>query len=123
MKFKINKLSLLIFILTIFSHITLKAQSVSCQELFEIVTENYDNRDFVTPIGSSMLAKVTHYTVEGNGFVVAYIKSNQYDFTGKPYIFCGISSQRWSSFKSEGMFGSWGESFHEYIRDYTCNCS
>jgi hypothetical protein len=21
------------------------------------------------------------------------------------------------------MYGSWGESFHEYIRDYTCNCN
>lgn len=98
------------------------AQSMSCSEVYQIVTENYDYRDVVTPINSTMLAKVTYYTLEGNGFVVARIKANQYDFQGKPYIFCGISSQRWARFKSEGMYGSWGESFHAYIREYTCNC-
>lgn len=98
------------------------SQTISCQELFEIVTENYDRIDRVTPLSSTMLAKVNYYTLEGAGFVVAYIKKNDFDFQGSPYIFCGISSQRWAKFKSEGMFGSWGESFHAYIRDYTCNC-
>ncbi|NVK53838.1 MAG: hypothetical protein HWD85_12955 [Flavobacteriaceae bacterium] len=97
-------------------------QGISCQEVYEIVTENYDYKDTVTPIGSSMLTRVTYYTLDGDGFVVANIKRNEYDFRGTPYIFCGISSQRWARFKNEGMFNSWGESFHAYIRDYTCNC-
>lgn len=99
------------------------SQSISCQEVLEIVTENYDRKESVNPIGSTMLAKATYYAVEGEGFVVAYLKSNEYDFQGRPYIFCGISSQRWAKFKNEGMFGSWGDSFHAYIREYTCNCS
>ena len=69
-----------------------------------------------------MLAEVEYYELQNMGFVVAYIKSSDYDFTGKPYIFCGISSYTWSSFKTSGMMGSWGESFHEYIMDHTCDC-
>jgi len=115
-----KKLVILFFFLVIKT--PSNAQSISCQELFEIITDYHDTRDNVITIGSSMLAKATHYTVDGDGFVIAYIKSNDYDFLGKPYIFCGISSQRWSRFKIEGMTGSWGESFHNYIREYTCNC-
>src|SRR5690606_12616903 len=115
--------ALLPFLIFFFCSLGVQAQTMSCQEVLEIVTENYDYRDNVTPIGSTMLSKATYYTVDGEGFVVAYIKSNQYDFQGRPYIFCGISSQRWTKFKSEGMYGSWGESFHAYIREYTCNCS
>lgn len=76
------------------------SQTLSCQELFEIVTENYDKVDRVTPLSSTMLAKVNYYTLEGTGFVVAYIKKNDFDFQGSPYIFCGISGQRWAKFKS-----------------------
>ena len=115
-----KKIAILFFFLILKTPVN--AQSISCQELFEGVTEYYDSRDNVTTIGSSMLAKVTRFTVDGDGFVIAYIKNNDYDFQGKPYIFCGISSQRWSRFKIEGMTGSWGESFNNYIRDYTCNC-
>ena len=106
-----------------FSLISVHSQSISCQEVLEIVTENYTYSDYVTPLGSSMLIKVTYYSVEGEGFVVANIKSNQYDFQGSLYIFCGISIQRWARFKTEGMLGSWGESFHTYIREHTCNCN
>ncbi|SDS49856.1 hypothetical protein SAMN04515667_2311 [Formosa sp. Hel1_31_208] len=113
---------LFLLLFSTFFSFQVKAQSISCQELFETVTEYYSN-DSVTCLGSTMLVKVEYYKIEGNGFVVAYIKSNAYDFNGSPYIFCGISQQRWSAFKTNGMYGgSWGESFHEYIRDYTCNC-
>ncbi len=72
---------------------------------------------------SSWLVKVEYYQVDyDGGLVIAYIKKNDYDFKGKPYIFCGISSQRWSAFKTEGLYGSYGEAFHKYIMDYTCDC-
>jgi len=101
---------------------TVTAQTMSCQEVYEIVTEQYDSKDTVNCYMSTMLAKATYYQLEGMGFVVAYIKRNKFDMRGKPYIFCGISSTRWRSFKSGGMYGSWGKSFHKYIREYTCDC-
>lgn len=99
------------------------AQDSSCNDLVRYAKSEDSYPDTVRPITSSMLAKVEYYEVNGGGLVIAYIKKNDYDFTGSPYIFCGISSQRWAKFKSEGMYGSWGESFHAYIREYTCNCN
>ncbi len=101
---------------------TLNAQSISCQELYDFIVEEYDSKDQVTCYGSSMLTKVTRYTYDGNGFVVAFIKQNDYDFRGSPYIFCGVSSWTWSSFKISGMGDSWGEAFHEYIFGHKCAC-
>lgn len=98
-------------------------QAQTCNELVQYAKSEDSYPDRITPINSSMLAKAEYYQVNGGGLVIAYLKSNDYDYTGRPYIFCGISSQRWAKFKSEGMFGSWGESFHAYIRDYTCNCN
>jgi hypothetical protein len=115
--------SLLIFLIFYFGSLGIQAQTMSCQEAMEIVFENYDYKDNVVPIGSTMLAKATYYTIEGSGYVVAYMKSNQYDLQGRPYIFCGISSQQWAKFKSDGTYGSWGESFQNYIMNYTCNCN
>lgn len=115
--------SLLILLLFCFGSLGIKAQNMSCQEAMEIVSKNYDYRDNVVPIGSTMLAKATYYTVDGAGYVVAYMKSNQYDLQGRPYIFCGISSQQWAKFKSAGTYGSWGESFQNHIMNYTCNCN
>ncbi|MBT0607892.1 hypothetical protein KIV10_06840 [Aequorivita echinoideorum] len=97
------------------------AQEYSCQEIFEFVTENYDSRDNVSCIGSSMLVKANYYKVDGVGFVVGYFKSNDYDFTGEPYIFCGVSSTAWSNFKIYGI-SSWGKAFHTYIFDWKCDC-
>lgn len=114
-------ISLIVFLF--FTLSIAEAQSISCQELYNAVTENYEYRDVANPLMSTMLAKATYYTVEGQGFVVAYIKSNEFDYQGSPYIFCGISSDRWFKFKYQGMNGSWGESFHAYIREYTCNCN
>lgn len=112
----------LIILASVLNFAEIKAQTISCQELYEVVTENYDNRDAVNVMMSTMLTKAVYYTVDGNGFVVANIKRNDFDMQGAPYIFCGISSQRWARFKSEGMYGSWGEAFHKYIRDYICDC-
>ena len=102
--------------------VSLSQQSVNCQELIRAVKQAKTYSDNVSCFTSSMLVKATYYEAENMGFVVAYIKKNEYDYYGRPYIFCGISSQRWSYFKSNGTFGSWGKSFHTYILDYACNC-
>jgi hypothetical protein len=115
--------SLLIFLIFCAGSLGIQAQTMSCQEAMEVVFENYDYKDNVVPNGSAMLAKATYYTIEGSGYVVAYMKSNKYDLQGRPYIFCGISSQQWAKFKSEGTFRSWGEAFQNYIMNYTCNCN
>jgi hypothetical protein len=96
-------------------------QTTSCQRLYETVTKN-NTPTTVTCLGSTMLVKVEYYTYQGTGYVVGYIKSNQYDYKGSPYIFCGISSFVWSSFRSKGMTDSWGKAFHEYIMNKKCNC-
>lgn len=106
-----------------FLFFTAYSAQASCHELVQYAKSEDSYPDRITPINSSMLAKAEYYKVNGGGLVIAYLKSNDYDFTGRPYIFCGISTQRWAKFKSEGMFGSYGKAFHEYIRDYTCDCN
>jgi len=113
---------ILLITLALFIGTLTKGQTISCQELFETVTKNNTRTSYVTCIGSTMLVKVDYYTYKGTGYVVAYIKRNQYDFRGTPYIFCGISSHRWSTFRAKGMTDSWGKAFHEYIMDNKCNC-
>lgn len=100
-----------------------KAQSVSCSELYSYVKKNGGYPSTNICMGSSFLVKVERYVVDGNGVVVAWLKSSEYDFTGTPYIYCGISSYTWSSFTSAGIMGSWGKAFHEYIKGNNCNCN
>ena len=106
----------------ILSLVLINAQSVSCEDLADFIIKNQDRKDTVTPITSSMLAKATWYEYDGKGFVIAFLKSSDYDFKGRPYIFCGIEWIRWFNFKYEGLKSSYGKAFHEYIIDYTCNC-
>jgi hypothetical protein len=114
---------LFVFLFFLFLSVNpVKSQSISCQELYETIIEEGSNTSSVTCYNSTMLVKAEYYTYDGMGFVIAFIKNNKYDFSGKPYIFCGISYQRWISFKSSGIVDGWGEAFHEYIRDYTCDC-
>ncbi len=49
-------------------------QDISCQEEYEIITENYDNRDVVNALLSYLLAKVTYYTLDDQGFVVPILR-------------------------------------------------
>ena len=119
-KSKLLPLISLIFLLGIS---TTKAQSVSCSELYSYVKNEGGYPSSQSCMGSSFLAKVERYEVDGNGVVVAWIKSNDYDFTGKPYIYCGISSYTWSNFTSAGIMGSWGKAFHQYIKGNNCNCN
>lgn len=101
---------------------TCNAQDITCGELAEYVTSNYDSRDLTTCFNSSMLVKVEYYRLDDHGFVIAYIKSGDYDFTGTPYIFCGVSIYTWSNFKTSGFTNSWGKAFHQYIMNHKCNC-
>ena len=100
------------------------AQSVSCEDLVEYAMSKDSYPDTVRPYDSSFLVKAEYYYVAySSGLVIAYIKTNDWDYRGKPYIFCGISQSRWNTFKSEGMYsGSYGKAFHTYIMDYTCDC-
>ena len=113
---------ILLITLALFIGTLTQGQTISCQELYETVTNNNRPTSTVTCMGSTMLVKAEYYTYQRNGYVVAYIKKNQYDFRGTPYIFCGISSFRWSNFRAKGMTDSWGKAFHEHIMGNKCNC-
>ena len=97
-------------------------KDISCDELYSYVVSESGYPTKVSCNGSSMLLKVEKYSAVGVNFIVAYFKKSDYDYKGVPYIFCGVPSPNWSNFKSSGISGSWGEAFHEYIMDYTCNC-
>jgi hypothetical protein len=98
------------------------SQNISCQELFEIVTTRYESKESVSCYGSSLLVKADKYVIDNKIYVVAFIKKNDYDFKGTPYIFCGIPSMNWGYFKYNSK-SSWGESYHAYLKDYSCNCN
>lgn len=98
------------------------SQDMSCSQLVQFAKSQDKYPNIVTPFASSMLVKVEYYKVSGGGLVIAYIKKNDFDYIGNPYIFCGISSNRWSQFTAAGPYG-WGEAFHKYIRSYTCDCN
>lgn len=99
-----------------------KAQSVSCQEVYEFILENgYKANSISLTYSSSMLTKVERYTYDGKNYVIGYIKQNDYDYKGSPYLFCGISSYDWNNFYVN-YYSSAGVAFHEYIMPYKCNC-
>ena len=122
---KKNTTKILIFFIFSFSTITYKSQAkVNCDDLTKYIIEHYAEKDDLRMIvNSTLLIKASWYEYDGNGFVIAYIKKNEIDFNGVPYIFCGISKNRWEAFKKEGFSNlSYGKAFHKYIMDYTCNC-
>ena len=98
------------------------SQKYSCHEIMNYVKNNYDKQEIVICYGSKMLIKAEWYEIDGTGYVIAYFSQFDYDIYGKPYIFCGISRERWYSFKLNGTYGSWGESFHEKIMNLKCDC-
>ncbi len=113
---------ILITFLGLFIGINTFSQSISCSELYNMIVNNYDHKESTMCFNSSVLVRAEYYQLDNMGFVIAYIKANEYDLQGTPYIFCGISSYTWTSFTSDGMFGSWGKAFHEYIRNNLCDC-
>lgn len=98
------------------------SQSITCQDLKESIVENANLISSISCSGSSMLVKAQYFKYKDKGYVIAYLKSDQYDFNGTPYMYCGISSERWYQFVSIGKNGSWGKSFNEYIKNLICNC-
>ena len=113
----------IITLILLISSFLVNAQSISCEEATQYIIKNLPRLESQICFSSSMLTKVEYYKLnsEETGYVVAYIKQNDNDIFGKPYLFCGISLQRWQDFKFAGII-SWGEAFHKYIINYTCNC-
>jgi hypothetical protein len=99
------------------------AQTTSCSDLIYALEREAGYGDTFNAIGSSAIAKAVRYTFEGQGSVIIYFKRNDFDFNGTPYVFCDISSTRWSYFKSAGNTGSWGKAYNDYIKEYECNCN
>ncbi|MFV0207939.1 hypothetical protein [Empedobacter sp. UBA1574] len=114
--------NIILLILFVFTPLV-KAQTTSCQDVYEfILDKGYKaNSINLAVYSSSMLVKVERYTYDGKNFVVGFIKQNDYDSKGAPYLFCGVSSYDWSSFQYNYL-SSAGEAFHKYIMPYKCNC-
>lgn len=120
-----KKLFILILFLFFFKGVTI-AQPVSCQDLLEFVVENGYKKASIPSyiLNSSWLFKVTAYSYDNKTFVVAEIKRNEYSMQTDTYIFCGIPNYNWQNFQmgSYNDSKSYGERFHKYIMDYTCDC-
>jgi hypothetical protein len=104
------------------------SQEVSCEDLKNFIEKKgryYASLSSVV-LNSSWLNKVTCYTYEGKNYVVAEIRKNEYSYTTKSYIFCGIPNTNWFGFYHGNDYvdirKTYGERFHKYIIDYQCNC-
>lgn len=99
---------------------------VTCNEFFEYIIDKGYQYGKVSgySMDSEWLKTVTAYKFEGALYIVAEIKENEYSYSTKSYIFCGIPTYNWNKFKSGGYgdSNSYGERFHKYIFDYKCNC-
>lgn len=113
------KLPILLWI--VFLSTSVFSQKISCQEAYEIVLNYGENKRTINIVNSSMLTKVIKYEIDNSLYVVGYIKSNEYDYRGKPYLFCGISKFNWNQF-TLNYLSSAGEAFHKYIFPYKCDC-
>jgi hypothetical protein len=102
----------------------LNAQTITCSELYEFIIENGYKAESIPDIvmKSSWLKTVTKYTYDNTIFVVAEIKTDEWGIATKSYIFCGIPSENWYLFYIPTYGESYGEKFHKYIIDYSCNC-
>jgi len=104
---------------------TLFSQNISCENLMRTVKSEasyYGEVSSITLIGSEFLKEVKAYEYEGTLFVIATFQPRPNEIFPRTYIFCGIPSSDWNSFKN-GWNGSYGERFHQYIIDYVCNCN
>ena len=94
----------------------------TCDELVAYAQSEDAYPDTFTAYGSSLVAKAEHYSVGNSRLTIVYLKDNDYDYSGDPYIYCGVSDYAWSQFKYATVDGSYGKSYHAYIRDNTCVC-
>jgi len=101
-----------------------QAQKMSCNELYNFIIENGYKKATLTnyQLNSEWLYKVTAYTYNYKTYVIAEIKENEYSTKTKSYIFCNIPSLNWANFQNGTYVDSYGERFHKYIKEYTCNC-
>lgn len=118
-----KKIILILLMLTSFNSFS---QEVSCTDLLDFIKTkgSYVSSIKSYMLDSSWLYEVTAYSYDGKYYVEAKIKENEYSYTTKSYIFCGIPYMNWSNFNygSYGDSKSYGERFHKYIIDYQCNC-
>jgi hypothetical protein len=88
-----------------------------------LIIENGIKLNQIDPLYSSMIGNTAHYKYQNSYYVIAYLKSNNSIYGGTPYLFCGISIAIWNEFISNGLYHSYGSSFHKYIMDKKCECS
>jgi hypothetical protein len=119
----------LLFALTIIFFLNQKSfsQNVGCNDLADYIVQNgvlHASLGNYT-LNSSWLYEVKAYMYDYKIFVIAKIKKSEYDYRTSSYIFCSIPSQNWINFEygGPGDSESYGERFHQYIMNYTCNCN
>jgi hypothetical protein len=114
------------FLLITLLSASLKGQQMSCDDLIDILeSEGYNEGTVNTSlVNSSWLKSANAYEYDGRLFVIAEIKSNEFNWSAKEYVFCDVPERNWNSFKNGYLnIGSTpGERFHEYIFEYKCNC-
>ncbi|WP_320418779.1 hypothetical protein [Tenacibaculum sp. IB213877] len=102
------------------------SQEVDCEDLLEYIETNGSYKTSLSnyTLNSSWLYEVTAYEYDFEIYVIAKIKRNEYDYSPRSYIFCGIPSENWSDFQYGGYSDSdsYGDRFHKYIKDYQCTC-
>lgn len=118
---------MLFFLLFFCCFLTTYSQNVSCEELIDYVRKDGYKKGTVSStqlINSSWLKEVEAFEINNAIVVIAEIKKDEWGFSSKEYVFCGIPSSNWSAF----YYGTYetgktyGERFHKYIIDYVCNC-
>ena len=107
------KLAFSLLVIALLGSYQATAQTPTCSELYSYVKKEGGYPSTQSCYGSSFLVKAERYVVNGTGVAIIWMKANEYDFSGTPYMYCGISSYTWSSFTSAGMTGSWGKAFHK----------
>lgn len=101
------------------------SRKISCNDLIVSVMDLADSTPYVPIKTSTMLSGVRYYVYQGKGYLIVYIKDDENDFYDEddlPYIYCGISQDRWEKFVNYGKNYSWGKSFDYYIKGYSCGC-
>lgn len=116
------KIALTLISFTLFVNL-LSAQDVSCSELVQFIEQEGWEKGSLNSfqLDSEWLYSVTAYSYDYKTFVVAEIKQG---WSTNTYIFCGVPDSNWNNFSAWSISGdvSYGERFHRYIMDYTCNC-
>ena len=98
------------------------SHQISCEEAYHIIISQGEDIGSVTPPYSEWLKKVTAYRIDGEIYVEAIVKRDEYGMKTDAYIFCRIPKYNWDMFRLYDSNPSYGEKFHKYIDEYTCNC-